>query len=292
MSSSDLPPFEYSKPFQLTQSPNPTWLYAQSVDSTPEGKEWMDGIKSGWKTIDISKEDPRYVLPRYNWHIEVISWRRKLYALMTSGIAPRPIAFVSSVSADGVENLAPYSWFNQVSANPPVISISCTNVPDFPDGVKDTVRNIKATKGFTVNIISEAWVEQANVACTTSPPDVSEWEFSGLTKEPSTLVKAPRVKESAFSMECELLQAIPVPPNVPRPSTTLILGAVKYVHVRNDVLHSEKGVVDPARMKPVSRMGGVTYARSLQGFDLSRSRWEDIKDDVENALEEKKNRGI
>ena len=123
---------------------------------------------------------------------------------MISGIVPRPIAFVSSLSEDGVANLAPfrynfptypllsgmsltfvhaYSWFNQVTHSPPLISVSISSQPD--GGLKDTAHNIKATKQFTVNIISEPFIENANITSLNSPANVSEWEISGLTKEPS-----------------------------------------------------------------------------------------------------------
>lgn len=131
---------------------------------------------------------------------------------MISGIVPRPIAFVSTLSEDGIANLAPFrslfslfpvplmslnsassrsrnthSWFNQVSPNPALISISISanSNPDGSPRPKDTVANIKATKEFTVNIISEPFIENANITSIDAPHGVDEWEISGLTKEPS-----------------------------------------------------------------------------------------------------------
>jgi flavin reductase (DIM6/NTAB) family NADH-FMN oxidoreductase RutF len=124
-----------------------------------------------------------------------------LYQLMLSGIVPRPIAFVSTISNDGVENLAPFSWFNMVTHDPPTLSIACTNGLA---RIKDTTNNIKSGNGFTVNIISEPFAQQANACSINTPEKMSEWPISGLTKEPSLLVKAARVKESGFSMECEV----------------------------------------------------------------------------------------
>ncbi|KAI0946648.1 hypothetical protein AcW1_010060 [Taiwanofungus camphoratus] len=124
-----LPSFDSSSVFRQTQSPNPQWIYGQSIEDVPEGKAWMAGEKEGWKIVDTSKEDPL-----------------KLYLLIISGIVPRPIAFVSTMSEAGVENLAPFSWFNMVTHNPPLISISMTNGPV---RVHDTTTNIKATKEFT-----------------------------------------------------------------------------------------------------------------------------------------------
>lgn len=232
----------------------------------------MEGEKAGWKTVDTAKEDPR-----------------KLYGLMLSGIVPRPVAFVSTISEDGATNLAPYSWFNQVSAFPPVISVSCTRSADLTR-VKDTVRNVKSTKGFTVNIISEPWIAQANVCSVDAPEDFSEWPISGLTKAPSIHIKAPRVKESAFSMECELLQAIDIQDTeTSEVTTTLILGFVKYIHVRNDVL-DERGNVDPGKLKPVARLGGTRYARINEGYNIKRHNWREVEKAIQHlAVVEKAN---
>ncbi|KAJ7249433.1 hypothetical protein C8J57DRAFT_1723994 [Mycena rebaudengoi] len=253
MPGSTLPPFDPTNS-KYTQPPNPSWTYGQAITATREGAEWAEQEKEGWKTIKASEEDPR-----------------RLYSLLTTAIVPRPVAFVSSISEDDTANLAPFSWFNQVSANPPVISISCTYTPR----QKDTAANIKATKGFTVNIISTPWIEQANFCAVDAPPGVSEWDLSGLTKEPSTLVKAPRVKESAFTLECELLQTVEIKKPDGTMAATLILGAVKCIHVRKAVLN-ERGVVDPAKFKPIGRMGGTTYVRLGDAFDLARGSWSDV----------------
>ncbi|KAF5380164.1 hypothetical protein D9615_006194 [Tricholomella constricta] len=277
------PQFDSSKGFSITGPPNPSWAYGQNVDATPGGREWLEGEKAGWKTVDTAIEDPH-----------------KLYGLMISGIVPRPVAFVSTISEDGSTNLAPFSWFNQVSAFPPVISVSCTRSADLTR-VKDTVRNIKDTKGFTVNIISEPWVAQANVSSVDAPEGFSEWPISGLTKQPSASpvadailfiklresqihVKAPRVKESAFSMECELLQAIDIQdPVSSEVTTTLILGSVKYIHVRNDVLN-ERGGIDPAKFKPVARMGGTLYARINDGYNIERYNWREHEKPIRDSI--------
>ncbi|TFK37153.1 hypothetical protein BDQ12DRAFT_205451 [Crucibulum laeve] len=265
---SDHPAYTHTVSFKETKSPNPDWTYGQGVDTTEEGRKWLEGLQGGFKTIDTSVEDPR-----------------KVYGLMLSGIIPRPVAFVSSVSEDGVENLSPYSFFNMVTPEPAMISISVA----VKEGAvpKDTARNIKATKNFTVNIISEPWVEQANMTCIDAPPDIGEWALSGLTKEKSTLVKAPRVLESAFSMECELYQAIDIlHPVTGKTNNTLILGLVKYIHVRNDVLNG-RGVADPGRLKPVARIGGISYAKISEGYQLGRELWEQTGEDIQKAVGDK-----
>ncbi|KZT00190.1 uncharacterized protein LAESUDRAFT_666698 [Laetiporus sulphureus 93-53] len=263
-STDDLPPLNHSQEFQLTQSPNPQWHYGQKVADTPEGRAWMEGEKAGWKVVDTAKEDPM-----------------KVYSLMNSGIVPRPIAFVSTVSESGVENISPFSWFNMVTQNPPLVFISCTNGPK---RVKDTTSNIKSTKGFTVNLISEPWVEAANACSIDAPSGVSEWPLSGLTKEPSIHVKAPRVKESAFSMECELYQAIEiVHPDTGVNTNTMILGLVKYIHVRKDILN-ERDTVDPAKFKVVGRLSGLAYAHIESAYTLKRPVWAEEEKRIQAAL--------
>ncbi|TBU39424.1 hypothetical protein BD309DRAFT_969731 [Dichomitus squalens] len=253
MSAAPLPPFNREAKAKLTENPNPTFKYGQKVEATEDGERWLEGEKAGWTVIDTSKEEAR-----------------KIYTLMISGIVPRPIAFVSSLSEDGTANLAPFSWFNQVTHSPPLISVSISQPTS---GLKDTAHNIKTTKQFTVNIISEPFIENANITSLDSPANVSEWEISGLTKEPSIHVKAPRVKESAFSMECELFQAVDIThPDTGKQTGTLILGLVKYIHLRNDVLN-ERGTVDFAKLKPIGRLGDISYARVGDAFRLPRPEW-------------------
>ncbi|KAF5318421.1 hypothetical protein D9619_010923 [Psilocybe cf. subviscida] len=262
--SANLPPFQPSE-FRYTESPNPNWTYGQRIESTEQGREWAEGEKQGWTVIDTSKAD-----------------KRQLYAVMIAGIVPRPVAFVSSLSADGIGNLAPFSWFNQVTSNPPIISISVVN---YATVAKDTVRNIRATNGFTVNIISEPWVDQANIGTVDAPYEVNEWPISGLTKAPSIHVKAPRVKESAFSMECELYQAIEIKnPETGAVASTLVLGLVKFIHMRNDVIDAEKGTPDPGKLRAIARLGGITYGKVTEGFILPRPSWKDVGEDIKSAL--------
>ncbi|KAG6827646.1 hypothetical protein H0H92_011012 [Tricholoma furcatifolium] len=263
----------------MSDAPNPSWTYGERVDATPEGREWLEGEKAGWETVDTSKSDPR-----------------TLYKLLIGGIVPRPVAFVSTISEDGMTNIAPFrdahsfasSWFNQVSSNPPVISISCVSLRrgDAPPQLKDTTRNILATKGFTVNIISEPWIAQSNVTSVDAPEAFSEWPVSGLTMEPSIHVRAPRVKESAFSMECELLQTVDIKsPETGHVTTTLVLGSVKYIHVRKYVL-DEHGNVDPGKLKPVGRMGGTLYCKVNEGYNLFRPTWKEHGQLIQESAEQ------
>ncbi|TFY59011.1 hypothetical protein EVJ58_g6048 [Rhodofomes roseus] len=166
-----------------------------------------------------------------------------------------------------------------------VVDTATEDKLDGPQRLKDTAGNIKATKAFTVNIISEPFVEAANVTSVDAPEGVSEWPISGLTKEKSIHVKPPRVKESAFSMECELFQTIDVAdPESGAHTTTLILGHVKYIHVRKDILN-ERGNVDPAKLKPVGRMGDISYSRVGEGFRIARPVWANEQETIKKAIE-------
>jgi len=185
-------------------------------------------------------------------------------------IVPRPVAFVSTESVSGVQNLAPFSWFNMISQNPPTVSICVANPRTT---YKDTTAHIRETKEFVVNIISEPFVQNANATCIDSPPEVSEWALSGLTPAPSTFVKPARVKESAFSMECELYEVVDIKhPDTGIATTSMIIGLVKGIHVRKDVLN-EKGVVDISRFMPVARLGDISYARIGDAYRIARPTW-------------------
>ncbi|KAI6044096.1 hypothetical protein EDC04DRAFT_3106552 [Pisolithus marmoratus] len=258
-----LPPFDHDDQLKYTGPPNASWTLGQKIDNTESGQKWLEGEEQGWKVIN-PEEDTAGVYP-----------------LMASAIVPRPVAFVSSISETGVENLAPFRWFNMVTHNPPLVSFCCRNEPR----VKDTPTNVKNGLGFTVNIISEPFVENANATSIEAPPEFDEWTISGLTKAQSIHVKAPRVKESAFSMECELFQAIDIThPVSGEITTTMILARVKYIHVRKDVLN-ERGVIDITKYKPIARLGDISFGRLGDVFRLPRLVWEQEKDKIEQALD-------
>src|SRR5262249_35024070 len=128
---------------------------------------------------------------------------------MIGAIVPRPIAFVSTISPEGVYNLAPFSFFTGISANPPTICF-CPMVKAGADPRKDTLRNIEAVPEFVVNIVSEEFAEKMNLCSGEYPPGVDEFQVSGLTPVASDLVKPPRVRESHVNMECRLLEIVRV----------------------------------------------------------------------------------
>jgi flavin reductase (DIM6/NTAB) family NADH-FMN oxidoreductase RutF len=191
-----------------------------------------------------------------------------IYKLLIGLIVPRPIAFVSTVDAVGARNLAPFSFFTCASADPPVIAF-CPLVRG-EEGVKDTLRNIRETQEFVVNIVSEEIAAPMNLSSGDYPHGVDEFEVSGLTPVPCDLVIAPRVKEAKASMECKLFQLVEVSGR--RLGGTLVLGEVIRFHVDDAIL--ERGRIDPDGLNAIGRMGGAAYCRTRDRFDMERPNME------------------
>tara|TARA_B100000029_G_C17495827_1_gene930812 strand:- start:653 stop:1453 length:801 start_codon:yes stop_codon:yes gene_type:complete len=192
---------------------------------------------------------------------------------MISGIVPRPIAFVSSISKKGDVNLAPYSFFNGFGANPPIVGFSPalsgrTGLP------KDTLLNIKETKEFTISIVNSKIVGQVSLASCEYDRNIDEFKKTGLKKEKSLVVDPPFVKESPFIMECKLHDIVYLG-NKPA-SGNLILGEIVMFHISEKILN-DKDRIDPILLDAVSRMGGSWYSKSKEGlFELKKPRWNGI----------------
>jgi flavin reductase (DIM6/NTAB) family NADH-FMN oxidoreductase RutF len=187
--------------------------------------------------------------------------QRHLHHFLISVIVPRPIAFVSTVGADGTHNLAPFSYFNLISSRPPLVGIS---VNRRTAGPKDTSRKVRETGDFVVNLVDEALSAQAVDASGEWAADVDEFALTGLTPVASEKVKAPRVGESPVSLECRLERIVDVG------DTDFIIGEVVWAHVRDDVLRD--GRVDPLLLKPVGRLGGDMYTVVREVFSKPRPR--------------------
>jgi flavin reductase (DIM6/NTAB) family NADH-FMN oxidoreductase RutF len=185
-----------------------------------------------------------------------------IYKLLVGVVVPRPIAFVSTVSPDGIANLAPFSFFTVASANPPVLCFTAS----YREPRKDSLVNIQATKEFVVNVVSEEFAAHMNVCSGEYAYGVDEFAMSGLTAVPGDLVRAPRVKESHASMECKLLQTIEV--SNQRLGGTLILGEVVRFHIDDAIVEDFR--IDPDRLAAVGRMAGNTYVRTMDRFDMIR----------------------
>jgi flavin reductase (DIM6/NTAB) family NADH-FMN oxidoreductase RutF len=187
-----------------------------------------------------------------------------VYKVMIGSIVPRPIAFVSTISPDGIYNLAPFSFFTGVSINPPVVCFCPLRKAN--GHRKDTLNNVERTGDFVVNIVSEEFIEQMNATSAELPPDVDEFQVSGLTPVPGDLVKSPRVKESHVSMECKLFRIFEISD---KPSGgSIVAGEIVRVHVDDSYIDNFR--VDPDKLKAVGRMAGITYVRTADRFDLAR----------------------
>jgi len=192
---------------------------------------------------------------------------QNIYKLMVGVIVPRPIAFVSTVDSEGNRNLAPFSFFTAVSANPPVIAFSPL-VRGSDSNRKDTLRNIEATGEFVVNIVSEDFGEAMNRTAPEYPPEVDEFEIAGLTPLASELVRPPRVAESRIHMECRLVQVVQV--STKPLGGSIVLGEVLRFHVADELFDNYK--IDPDKLRAIARMGGPTYARTTDRFQMERPK--------------------
>ncbi|MFT5502669.1 MAG: flavin reductase (DIM6/NTAB) family NADH-FMN oxidoreductase RutF [Gammaproteobacteria bacterium] len=184
-----------------------------------------------------------------------------------SCVTPRPIAWVSTMGADGQCNLAPYSFFNALSSDPPTVIIGFNGYHEH-GGDKDTLRNIKETGEFVVNIVPLELKDAMNTSTTNYPHDVNEIVEAKLTTEPSELVKPPRIAEAPIHLECTLHELIKLPCTLENSSNTAVLGLVAGVHIRDDILN--EGLIDLSRVKPLARLGYMQYTAVDEIFSMRR----------------------
>ena len=187
------------------------------------------------------------------------------YKLLIGSIVPRPIGFISTISPSGISNLAPFSFFNGVCSEPMTV-LFCPVIRGSDGQEKDTLKNIKATKEFVVNIVSEEIAEKMNQCSAEYPYGVDEFKESGLTPSPSKMVKPLLVKEAKINMECKLLHLVEIG-NKPG-GGTVVIGEVVYFHVREDIYKDGKIIL--SELKPVGRLGGTEYCRVTDNFSLPR----------------------
>lgn len=190
---------------------------------------------------------------------------KELYKLIIGTIVPRPIAFVSTVSGHGIGNLAPFSFFNGVSSNPPAVMLAITRKSDGTK--KDTLINIETTKQLVINSVDESLVKAMNACSADYPYGVDEMLKVGLSSIPSVKVRPPRVAESPIHLECELYDTLEVGGGG-EGSSTIVVAKIVMMHVRADLMKDGKIVID--RFKPVARLGGIGYAKVTETFDLPR----------------------
>ena len=311
--------------FKGVENSRPDWQEESAwhyIKTRQPGWQWGQGGNDGGasllkKHVEIDPHEPGRP-PAFN------------YKLMISAIVPRPIGFLSTVSADGEceialkkaskkicgkltvlgtsSNLAPFSYTNMVNHDPPVFTIG---IASGLDAAKDTLANIASTKECVLNIISEHFVEAANATSVNAPYGTSEWVLSGLHQAPSTHVKPARVKEAVFAVECKLMELREFDSRAKpgkKSGTLVILEGVNF-WAREDAINEEKNIIDPEVchlfllhklhdsldahrvihrvpyianknkvLRPVSRLGGITYGRTLEGFEILRPDFSTVKD--------------
>jgi flavin reductase (DIM6/NTAB) family NADH-FMN oxidoreductase RutF len=192
--------------------------------------------------------------------------QKSIYKLLTGAIIPRPIGWISSISSEGILNLAPFSFFNAVGDDPPHIMFS-TSQGGFTN--KDTLNNVLATKQFVVNMVTEDIVEQMNITSHHIPATESEFDLANLTPIPSLKIKPPRVKESPITMECELVHHYTLE-NHKFGGATVIIGKIVMFHVDETVLLDDFKI-NLETYKPVARLAGSYYSKIGALFSIKRN---------------------
>jgi flavin reductase (DIM6/NTAB) family NADH-FMN oxidoreductase RutF len=188
---------------------------------------------------------------------------RAAYSLLISTIVPRPIAWVSTLSREGVPNLAPFSFFSGVTADPPTLALAVGRRRGEP---KDTASNIEARGEFVVNVVTRDLARRMVLTSADFPPEANEFEEVGLTPIPSERVAPPRVEESPVQMECRLERMVPIG----RTETSLVIGEVLLFHIDDSVWNGTD--VDVAKLRPVGRLGGSLYTSVAETWSMARPR--------------------
>jgi flavin reductase (DIM6/NTAB) family NADH-FMN oxidoreductase RutF len=196
----------------------------------------------------------------------------ELYGILLNSVGPRPIAWVSTVGASGQPNLAPFSFFNAVCADPPLLAFAPgLRKPKADKGhgdAKDTLRNIRETKEFVVNIVTYGLAEAMNVTSGEYDASVNEFELAKVTPACSKIVRPPRVAESPVSFECKLYQILDF--STAPTGSSLVIGQVVSIHM--DDAHVKEGKLDRNSLDLIGRMGGIQYTRTIQRFEMVRPK--------------------
>lgn len=259
------PPFDPTKPIPTSRTPCPNWKYGQGFNRKPD---------SDLKTIEIDPNAPdRTMISNYKLLISAI---------------PRPISFVSTASKDGKRNLAPFSYFQVVDHDPPIFVIGFSGRATRP---KDRRRNLVETGECVISVVTEGMIEAVNATSLDVPHGVSEWEVAGFEGAESAVVKPERVKDAVFSIEAKLLQMIDLDYDGKhkaegRPAGGLAVIEGKRFWVREDAIDEKKEVVSLDVMRPLVQLGGISYGRIGETFELPRPRLQEELEDESNGIRE------
>lgn len=193
---------------------------------------------------------------------------RERYKLLIGTVVPRPIALVTTCSEDGRINAAPFSFFNVLTAEPAIIALGIENHADM--SFKDTARNIRMQEEFVVNVVDDAIADAMNICAINFPESVDELQEAGLTEAASTHIGVPRILEAPAAFECVRHMTIEL-----GRSREIVLGRVKMLHIRSDLVDPSRMQVDQENLHAVGRMGGVQNTRTSDLFDLPTPRYAD-----------------
>ena len=192
------------------------------------------------------------------------------FAALNTLVVPRPIGWISTLSAEGVANLAPYSFFNGVGYRPPQVMFAATGNHD-RGGLKDAVRDAQETGEFVVNLATWDLREQMSASSVPAPSHVDEFEYAGLAKAPARLLKCPRVAESPVHLECRHLRSIELDCDDPTESNVVVFGQVVGVHIDERVITD--GRIDFLKLRPIGRLGYADYVEVNNAFSMQRPSW-------------------
>lgn len=245
------PDFDSSnKPIEVTKHPNPSWDYGQGAPG--------HDLEAKHLEVDPYASDRPMV---------------NNYRLLVSGIAPRPVGFLSTVSGNGkTKNLAPFSYFQVIDHDPPMFIVGFSSRPG---RVKDTYRNLKETGECVINTVSENMIEAVNATAVDAPYGVSEWDISGLHEAPSSTVRPSRVQESVFSVEGKVVDIKEFDHNQKEDMSIASLVLIKATRfwVRQDATNKDVSHIDIEKLRPVAQLGGMSYGRITSTFEIPRKRW-------------------
>ena len=191
--------------------------------------------------------------------------QKDVYKILTGSVIPRPIGWISSISKDGILNLAPFSFFNAVGEDPPHVMFSTVRSGNIN---KDTLNNVLETKQFVVNMATEELVEAMNASSVNLPPEGNEFEYAGLTPIASDLISPPRVKESPISFECELVHHYSLEGHKDG-GATIMIGRIVMFHVDESVLLPDYKI-NQETYRPIARLAGYNYAKLGEIFSIKR----------------------
>lgn len=203
------------------------------------------------------------------------------YKLLTAAVLPRPIGWISSLNAQGQPNLAPFSFFNVVCANPPTV-LFCPMMRGATASPKDTLNNVRETGEFVVNIVTQSLAQAVNLTSVEAPPEVNEFTYAGLTPVPAALVRPPRVAESPIHLECRVSHILDL--GTQPGSGSLVLGEVLLFHIEDSLLlPGDK--IDFQALQPIGRLAGNLFCRAGDTFEIPRPpAWQESQPNPRLAL--------